>query len=64
MNQTPYDELLNTLHAMGYDETFQLTQPHASIRSPRWLPTERPHTPARGSDPYLQALTQLVNRLR
>ena len=77
MNQTHYDQLLNTLHAMGYtdyrsrDETFalhnELTRWVSSprpTRSPRWLRREIPYTPARGSTSYVEALTQLVNRLR
>lgn len=45
------------------EEIVALTTPTASTRSPRWLNNERPYTPARGSDPYLVALTQLANRL-
>lgn len=73
MNQTHYDQLLNTLRPLGYDETRSPERTYlkemlmgysSPARVPRWPREERPKTPARGSIQYLQALTQLVNRLR
>jgi hypothetical protein len=72
MNQTPYDQLLNQLQQMGYDEPrspdivrdllMGYTSPARSQLSQLWLREERPNTPARGSIQYLQALTQLADR--